>query len=76
MRLPPLSKLSLRLTYLLWQFLVTERDEYFVFFLIVAIILVRKEAIIQTKSTSIFTVITNLLFRNEPELLHTITVYL
>lgn len=68
------SKLSLRLTYVLWQFLVTERDEYFIFFLIVAIIIVRKEAIIQTKNTSIFTIITNLLFRNEHELTHTITV--
>lgn len=68
------SKLSLRLTYVLWQFLVTERDEYFIFFLIVAIIIVRKEAIIQTKNTSIFTIITNLLFRNEQELTHTITV--
>lgn len=69
-----MSKLSLRLTYVLWQFLVTERDEYFIFFLIVAIIIVRKEAIIQTKNTSIFTIITNLLFRNEQELAHTITV--
>lgn len=59
---------------MLWQFLVTERDEYFIFFLIVAIIIVRKEAIIQTKNTSIFTVITNLLFRNEQELLHAIKV--
>lgn len=53
---------------------MTERDEYFIFFLIVAIIIVRKEAIIQTKNTSIFTVITNLLFRNEQELLHAIKV--
>ena len=29
------SKLSFKLTYVLWQFLTTEKDDYLIFFLIV-----------------------------------------
>lgn len=57
------SKLSMKMTYLLWQYLIAENDKYLLFFIVVGIIVHKKNEIIQTKNSSIFKIVTDMIFK-------------
>lgn len=62
------SKLSLQMTYLLWSYLIAENDRYLLFFIVVGIIVRRQSIIIQTQNSSIFKIVTDMIFKGEEEL--------
>jgi len=59
------SKLSLSMTYLLWSYLIAENDRYLLFFIVVGIIVRRQNNIIQTQNSSIFKIVTDMIFKGE-----------
>lgn len=58
------SKVSLKMVYTLWQFLIAENDKFLLFFLVLGLVLTNKENIIETKNAHILTIVTNLIFKN------------
>jgi hypothetical protein len=62
------SKMSLQLVYILWSYLIAENDKYILFFIVVGIIIRRKDNIIQNQNSNIFTIVTDMIFKNENEL--------